>query len=530
MAKFIDNQGNNIPVNPAPNLGVVNGGNAVPNGSVGTQGFNVASQVSRAAMFPIDSRNSLQSIFQLAKTDSGLMADMLLEDGETKNFKYLIDKTGMKKPVSTEVIYATTLAPLDYRVIFSSTPPTPTGPGNAITLTLSSGAMVSSTTNLTTNAVNYASFVEVGETILFGGMNSARVESKDTTVNPHKITVKPLRVAFDVGAAIAATIAAGNVPAYTVNGSAMYEGGGSTKSRTPRLGRYSNTFQIFSKKIQSTHSEMTNEIAFFGTSINMMRKHVEKEFYQMQSNALLTAQQTDNPALFETNLGVDGDVAIYTMEGYLPFVYTRAFQQGRNTSAAFTLQGLDPICHKIKSERVGVSEFVSLMGNKCYTNIENSFLNYFNSTNSPYLSAAGMVDSPISQMGYGTDGFKALVGFKEFQKNDIKFKFCGISDFDHARGLGASGYSGADDLGETAIFTPMTLVTDTHTNTRVPMLGICYKQLGDLNREYTVDELPGSGTGSHKAVREEDYTTTIYKSEISLRCLGARKTFALRPQ
>lgn len=397
-----------------------------------------------------------------------------------------------------------------------------TGAGVAVIVQLSTSAMFTSSVTVAGTA-RKASYPTVYEIIRFPNGMKAQITSKDITTDPHSLTLKPTKAADDLGAYLATL----TFPqAFFISDQAMPEGSGIPEGRTPRIIKYTNTFQIVKASVGATGSELTNQTYFNpvpGTSGSLQLKaeaDTYDDFERRCDGALLWGGAIDNITV-QSVAGVGIDLPVTGTEGLVDFATLNGYTDNY-TVGAYAISDFDNMAKLMEKERTGTRKFMTWDGIDLWHEKENEVFSLFNQDATPFLSFVGNAaeDQPLA-------GNVVNIGFRGIQKGGYYWGWQLLHEFNSATGAGASGY----DFVNWSIVTPFGYVANKGTGNKSPMIGYEYKELNSVNREVVFGRLPGFGTAmaGEQPVTENDVTKMGLLSEIAFHGACANHIIVQRP-
>lgn len=365
------------------------------------------------------------------------------------------------------------------------------GAGTVIVAALAAAGMYNTNVSVSGNA-RQASYVRVGDIITFKDGKKGMVTAKNTAVNPHQVTIKPLQAAVDLASSL---LASNN---YFISGNAHAEGSGLPPGITPRVIKYSNEFQIVKDRVGATGSEMTNQTYFDpvpGQQGSFLLKAKADTYYRFEcanDDALLFGDTIDNISTFVSDLGYD--VAIKGTEGLLEFIGTNGYTINY-TAGSLAMADFDAISRKYEQERIGVRDIMAWQGYDIYLEIENLLQAQLANDVSAQLTNRLMNRGAGENEPITTDDSALHIGFYALKKGGYRYYFKQLHNFNEAVGAGATGYN----YTKQSIYHPLAYSGDMKTGAKKGIIGYEYKKLGNYSRENVIADLAGvgvAGTGT----------------------------------
>jgi len=388
-------------------------------------------------------------------------------------------------------------------------------------------------------AARQASSIKVGD-IVVSKLNKmrARVIAKNTTVNPHRITLKPLRSTDD----IALEFVAGD---YAVVTAAWGEGGGMPEGHTPKFIKYTNTFQIVKEKVGVTGSEATNQMYFKvqrqeGSIWLQTTAQAQVLFENKMDGALIFGQQINNLVDTSNTANLGFDVPIQGTEGFLEFAESSGHTD-TYTTGSYALSDFDSMSAIFKGERVTPGNMVlCLQGYGIYNEIENLLFSEFDQVYEASLSQQLFPDTTQvdGDVVHRDTDFAVNIGFRAIKKAGFVYNFKELTCLSDPRGTGLPGY----DYTNYQLASPLGYMTDYNPNNggevdknfqlgRSGIIGYQYKKLGNFSREVQIGQWAGVGSamGNIVASGPNDTMELGMLSEIAFHGACANKVVIQKP-
>jgi hypothetical protein len=395
------------------------------------------------------------------------------------------------------------------------------GAGANVTITLDAADMFNA--GVTVNGVSrQSSYPIVGEVLQFNNGTLGYISAKNTTVTPHQLTVRPLNSAVNLLPNI--TVGA----AYAVSGNMHGEGTGLPAGRTPRVVKYSNTFQIIKTKAGCTGSELTNAQYFEvvknqGQNLFMLAKRDAYEAHELAiDNVLLFGQQANNLVVFNPNLG--HDVSISGTEGLIPFIQNGGLTD-TYTVGAYTMTDFDDLSRYYETERVSGSNLVAWQGYELNIEIENVFGSILNGDVAALLTKSMGFSDYLPNDNTDRDGDHAMnFGFRGVKKGGFNYLFTKCAAFNSRTGAGAPAYN----YNRWQIIFPQGKTPDVQDGDQYGIIGYEWKELDGNSRKMKVGSYHGLGIDGPIS-NDIDVLTVGMLSEIAFHGTRANACAIQRP-
>lgn len=402
-----------------------------------------------------------------------------------------------------------------------------TGAGTNVIVVLAAAGMYDTGVSVSGSG-RQASYVRVGDIIITKDGKRAYISAKDTSVNPHKITLTPTKSTVDLAGSV---LASNN---YFIADNAHAEGSGLPAGRTPRVIKYSNEFQIVKERVGSTGSELTNQTYFNpvpGQEGPLFLKAKMDAYYTFEcaaENALIFGSSINNISVNVPELGFDVDVK--GTEGLIDYIETNGYTVNY-TAGSLAMADFNAIGKKYENERIGARDIMVWLGYDLYTEIEDLLQTIVSNdvtaelTRNLFRNLGSGEGEPITD----TD-FALSIGFYALKKGGYKYYFKSLHPFNSAVGAGATGYT----YPQQAIFHPLGFNTDKNTGMKVGTIGYEYKKLGAYSRENVIADVAGVGVaGSGTPYRIASNLNDTYNlgmvSEIAFHGACANHLMIMKP-
>jgi len=342
----------------------------------------------------------------------------------------------------------------------------------------------------------------------------ALILSKDVSVTPHTITVRPLN--SDV---LSTAITAGEK--YMITTTLMAEGSALPPTVLPRYIKWNNTFGITKEAWGGTVTEGANEVyqaveGQNGASIYValdarMLSRLEKK----RDGLLLFGKQSTNIKEYNEMLKVD--IPLRGTVGFANFAQAYGHQDTYALNN-YTLPDLDDVINIFDSERVsGNAELISLDGNVIHADRQNAFTNTLTANMDVFVNKylPDLKQYQAEQFDVDrSNAFAMSLGFYGFSKGGYSMIWKKLPAF-------SAKYGGAVNANykypKMSIIYPTSDVNVEGGGTR-PMVGYAYKtgaKFGIPDRDVVFGSVEGVGSGAVKAAHAYDIIQKGLVSEIA---------------
>lgn len=346
----------------------------------------------------------------------------------------------------------------------------------------------------------------------------AFIVSKDVTVTPHRLTLRPTLSTTDLDD----EITGGERLHLSFN--AYGEGSGRGNMIQDRLIRYENKFGIVKTYWAITGSEMTNHIyvepipGVKGTVLKRLKANAEYHHMKAMDGLLLFGQYFNNITSYDTG-GLNIDVSIPGVSGLLPETRLNSSFVAP-TLASYSTADLDTIANAIEDER-GIAQNVmfGLTGRDIQQARENGLQEFVQQNLAPFFSMMAVEHGGWDfQSIADTDEFKGLsfaFGLHSIQKSNITFHYKKMPIFNDVMRAGARvGDTAVYKYPATTIYMPLGARARTSTGSEAPAFGYEYKEAEGYSRHLVINERSGAGTTQGEVSHDRDIKEAFVTSEI----------------
>ena len=362
------------------------------------------------------------------------------------------------------------------------------GAGNNMVIALSAASMFDPGATVGGVAIK-ASYPVVGDLLVFPDGNKAQITAKNTTTDPHQLTLTPVKSTVDLDGSVTAS------ESYFISDNAFGEGTGLPAGRSSRVMKYTNDFQILKEAAVTSGSEYTNQAYFeplpgtTGSYVLRVQWETMQRFEDKCDGALMFGSPIDNITSASTSLGID--VTVKGTEGLLEFASVNGYTVNY-TPGSYTTQDFDVIARIYELERIGVKEIAGWQGIDIYQEQENALQALLNGDLTANLSADrftfNMEPNDMNQLPDSGD-FALRIGFRAVRKSGYNFSWKSLHTFNEAIGAGAEAYN----YTQYSIWTPLGYTKNKATGGTSGTIGYEYKELNGYSREHVVAPINGLG-------------------------------------
>ena len=326
------------------------------------------------------------------------------------------------------------------------------------------------------------------------------VVSKDKTVNPHRLTIKPLDDSVDLDAVIM-----DNDELISLH-NLWGEGDGLPEGRVPRIMKYTNTFALTKHAVHITGTELSNAV-YHETSVGdpgsarqsiyqLLKMEDLERFERSRGYGLLLGKQTSGLSQLVTETNLDTDIP--GTEGLVPFGLTYGFND-TYTVGSYAVTDFDTIADRVMDQRsLSTGQMYTLDGRDITFETENVMNTYFQNDLTPFIN------NIMDNTGGSLQGFQEILdqadgtvglGYSVIRKGGIVFHMKKLDEFSDAKGGGHDDF----EYKNYRVALPLGFTTDLKTDVARPMMGYEYKASGPYSREYVWGEIAGAGAGGNNS-------------------------------
>jgi hypothetical protein len=393
------------------------------------------------------------------------------------------------------------------------------GAGNPLTFTLTAGDMYDSGVTSSGTSIQ-ASYPVKNDVLELHDRTQVIVTAKDKTVNPHRITVKPLDSSIDLDSKITAA------EEYAVLHNLHPEGSGLPAPRAPRVMKYTNDFGLIKHSFTITGHELSNSVyhetipgdpSSARQSSFMLLEQSDIMRYERSKGYLLLLGQTTT-GLTELVSHTNLDSAIEGTEGLVQFGLTYGFTD-TYTAGSYAVTDFDAISTRLQDQRaISTAEVLTFDGPDITTETENVLNTFFANDLTPFVN--NLINGYSDSLNGYQETFRGQntvgLGYSVIKKNGMVFHMKKLDEFGDYKGGGHADYN----YRKYRVTVPIGFSTDIRTRTKRAMVGYEFKQQGSYSREDVWGDFAGAGVGGNnspygKAVNEYDSYTRYMISHIA---------------
>jgi len=341
-----------------------------------------------------------------------------------------------------------------------------------------------------------SSYPKEGDVLVFDAGINARVQSKNTSVNPHQLTLTPVLASTDLDSYV---VSGGT---YFISHNSNPEGAQMGKGRQTRVFKYTNSLVEIREAAFTSGTALTLGTAFQpvpgqdGTFFMLVQQQTTQRFEDSCSNALLFGTNSNNVQTVSPGLGYT--VNVPDTEGLV--TWASLYGHGVQTNPGFTtFADWKESQQTIVNEQVPTDTYFAWQGNRAYTDVIDVLRDYL-----------GDVDRFAE--GTGND-IAVKVGFKSIEYGGIKFMFKKLHEFDDIKGAGGPGYQ----FTNWSILTPNYMVEgrdQAGAAKAMPSIGYVYRSYQGYNRENIVRMQDGTGLSGKMVNTDLDMQKVEYSANI----------------
>jgi hypothetical protein len=424
-----------------------------------------------------------------------IVSEIYNRHGHEAGFRFMLSSAG-KKVMASQPTVAHYEAGLRTDNVKIGTTVSGSGAGTSVVLNLHADAMYN------VPSLGQSSYPRVNDILLLHDGKRGMVTAKDTTVTPHRITVRPTLTTVDLSTSVT------NGDSYAIIGNAHGEGTGLPTTVQKRYWKYTSGFQIVKEAFAYTGSALSNAMRLVppsggtaGETPYLLEIHDDTlvRYEIAMDRVLLFADEMDN--ITTTSNILNATVSVNGTKGMDTFARDYGHQYGY-TIGSFALADFDELAKIYEGERMKTRTINAMLGFDFGLELENALqLELAASGNQAYLIKAASAlyqNDMIDGQEMDEDELRGMaveVGFKAVHKAGYTFSWNKISEFTNRAGLGATGY----DYKNRAIVAPVGWVNQMNlggSSTSAPTMFYVYKGLGNYSREMQLGVINGVGSQS----------------------------------
>lgn len=399
--------------------------------------------------------------------------------------------------------------------------------GNEIVIALSEDDMVTETTTFATTVFSRPRVTEVWQ--FKAGGHQYRIIAKDTTVNPHQLTLQADTTGVDPDD----EIVAGSKGFYvaTLKG----EGTGQVEPLRVRQYKYQNTFWITDETDITSGSHMTTAVKFNpvpGSNLLWLEGLADMEMRHEQAKGNLWMFGANSNAWQDYSQPLKSNVPVPGTQGLLNYTLENGYDLEYDPND-FGEDDIYAMAQYFNDIRVASNEILLLQGYGINRRIEKFWSEKFNynwviGLSDRYMGE-GIKNSRMSDKNgsFTEEGLFVNLGVKGFAMGNFTFLQTEAPEFSYAQGAGAVGYS------DWMIAAPMGQSKDSD---KTPYLGYEWRGTEGYSRENEVWCETGAGSraitrkGDFYKTSEFDAHRTYLRSEIAPHFALGEQFIVMHPQ
>ena len=357
----------------------------------------------------------------------------------------------------------------------------------------------------------YGSRPRATETFIAADTNEYRIELKDESVNPHRITVRPVDTTVNANTALVA-----GAYAYIIS-PIKAEATGQVKGLIPRYYKYTNRFAITDETdlvsgtfmtIKAPFNPVPGKPGYFyvkGLADAEVRHERAKGLRCVHGRIFDNASQYSDP--FGKTFKIPGT------EGLLEFATTYGLDDTYTNQGAYTIDDLFSIPAYYKDLQLPYGDIAVMQGGNMSRKTDILLKDFVSDTCVEYVSKNYM-GSALNAMRmdapqYAGKELFVNFGFKGFWLDGYNVVFTGLNELD----IALPGFNYKD----WQLAVPMGLFTNKKNDDRQPIMGYEYKENPEIgySRETEIWHTGGAGPAIVNKCSEFDVKNSFMRSEFA---------------
>lgn len=347
-----------------------------------------------------------------------------------------------------------------------------------------------------------SSYPRKRDLIMFGNGMKAWVKDKDESVNPHTITVRPIKSADNLTTAV--TVGS----SYAIIGNAHGEGTGLPATIHPRYWKYTSEFQIIKEAMSYSGSALSNSIRLTTDATNPDSPYLLEILddtlmrYELASDrTLLFSDTIDNITttsdILSRTVNVKGTKGLDTFAQDYGHDYTY-------TPTSWAISDFKSTAEIYEDERIGINNIHGMVGFGFYGELEDVGVNFLGTDGNAatFTRAVGtMYNSGLADRvdmdNEELYGFGIEIGFRAITKLGYTFSWQKLTEFNNKTSVGGDAYN----YKQRAIWCPIGHVGQLgmdgqRSSHDAPTMFYNYKKAGNYSRERQYGIVNGVGSAS----------------------------------
>lgn len=344
-----------------------------------------------------------------------------------------------------------------------------------------------------------------GEVFMTKDKKLFRIESKDESVNPHRLTVKPAKTGDDT------TVSIIEGDKVFVVGVFKGEATGQPSPLTERYYKYTNQFSILkeTKVFSGTYLTTASPFApvpdkpgfFYVKGIQQVEVDHEKQKSQAALFSTPFGNLTDASALGH-------DTVVNGTEGLFYFAETNGFSDGFGTLPEYDTDDFYALSTYYEERRVAGEDIVLMQGYQMSNRQDIILKDFIDGTYVDYTADKYMGEM-MRTSGLSAEKMFVTLGFKGFRLggyNYLKMKLDELNDIQGA---------GIFDYGQWQIAVPMGFFKNKQKDEMLPIMGYEYRGRPGYSRENEIWRNGGAGDDTIVKSSDLDVANWYLRSEIA---------------
>lgn len=337
------------------------------------------------------------------------------------------------------------------------------------------------------------------------------IVAKNTTVNPHQLTLRPK------SETTAATFAANDT--FFIIGPSYAEGTGQPKGLITDYGQYTNQFAIMKETDITTGTNMTTlqpwqpikdlqGYAYLNGIEEAELRHKKNKAMMMIHGQLGDGNVTQYVPDF------DVDAEANDTEGLIQAFVTSGKGFTYDESNGYDLDDFQRIISFYRNKRLPKGDILVLQGGDIASAVQTSLYEMFNTYNADaFLSKKYMSGLKYNaNERYSAEDYFVEIGFKGFRKDGYNFLFRELTELNNLYGTGNTGYN----YEGMQFFLPISVVRDPKNKIDLPTFEALHRgqKVGGYQRN--IEAWNTGGAGPIRKTDEWDVQRTFLRSEFML--------------
>lgn len=345
-----------------------------------------------------------------------------------------------------------------------------------------------------------------------------KIESKNTAVNPHQLTLKP-SLQTQTGTFLAND-------RFSILAPRFAEATGQPTGLVSDYGMYTNMFAIYKETDLTSGTNMTTKLDWYnvpGLSGYAYQKGIQKAEVRHDVNVsrgLVFDTLSDNT--FDFSPDFDTDVLDHGTEGFIAGSESQGKIQTYDKAAGYDMSDFRRGEAWYRQKNLPTSDIAVIQGGSIASTMQEVLKDYLGKeVNIKFLSQKYLGQRYQSTERFNAEQMFIQLGFNGIQFGNYKFIFREVSELN---GMFGEGYTGAVDYASWQFFVPIKMYKDPKQEITMNSMQLLHRgqDLGGYQRKVEIWETGGAGPTGKIKTDQWDVRRHYLRSEVALMLVGGK--------